>query len=169
MLPKNVLATRGGRLTAFSLLYLSEGIPFGFSATALATYLRQSGLSVAQVGLFIASLYAPWGFKPFWAPVVDLVNLRRWGHYRSWIVGAQIMMILTLALVWFVDPGANVQLLTLLIIVHNVFAATQDIAIDALAVNVLPEHERGTANGFMFGASYLGQALGGSGALWRSK
>ena len=166
MLPKNVLATRGGRLTAFSLLYLSEGIPFGFSATALATYLRQSGLSVAQVGLFIASLYAPWGFKPFWAPVVDLVNLRRWGHYRSWIVGAQIMMILTLALVWFVDPGANVQLLTLLIIVHNVFAATQDIAIDALAVNVLPEHERGTANGFMFGASYLGQAVGGSGALW---
>ena len=38
-------------------------------------------------------------------------------------------------------------------------------AIDALAVRVLPENERGIANGFMFGASYLGQAVGGSGAL----
>ena len=35
MLPKNVLSTRGGRLAAFSLLYLTEGIPFGFSAIAL--------------------------------------------------------------------------------------------------------------------------------------
>lgn len=166
MLPANILATRRGRLTAFSLLYLSEGIPFGFSATALATYLRQSGISIAQVGLFIASLYAPWGFKPLWAPVVDLVNLRRFGHYRAWIVFAQVMMILTLALVWAVDPGANLRLLTLLIVIHNIFSATQDIAIDALAVNVLPEHERGVANGFMFGASYLGQTLGGSGALY---
>lgn len=166
MLPANILATRRGRLTAFSLLYLSEGIPFGFSAIALATYLRQSGISIAQVGLFIASLYAPWGFKPLWAPIVDLVNLRRFGHYRAWIVFAQAMMILTLALVWAVDPGANLRLLTLLIVIHNIFSATQDIAIDALAVNVLPEHERGVANGFMFGASYLGQTLGGSGALY---
>ncbi|MBM4116722.1 MFS transporter [bacterium] len=166
MLPANILASRRGRLTAFSLLYLSEGIPFGFSATALATYLRQSGISIAEVGLFIASLYAPWGFKPLWAPVVDLVNLRRFGHYRAWIVFAQAMMILTLALVWAVDPGTNLKLLTLLIVVHNIFSATQDIAIDALAVNVLPEHERGVANGFMFGASYLGQTLGGSGALF---
>ncbi len=166
MLPKNVLASRSGRLTAFSLLYLTEGIPFGFSATALATYLRQSGLGLAEIGAFIASLYAPWAFKPLWAPIVDLVNVRRFGHFRFWIVGAQIMMILTLLLVWFVDPGANLKLLTLLIIVHNVFAATQDIAIDALAVNVLPEKERGVANGFMFGAAYLGQAIGGSGALF---
>jgi len=166
MLPKNVLASRRGRLTAFSLLYLTEGIPFGFSATALATYLRQSGVGLTEIGLFIGSLYAPWAFKPLWAPIVDLVNLRRFGHFRFWIVSAQTMMILTLLLVWFIDPGANLKLLTLLIIVHNVFAATQDIAIDALAVNVLPEKERGVANGFMFGASYLGQAIGGSGALW---
>lgn len=166
MLPKNVLSSRRGRLTAFSLLYLTEGIPFGFSATALATYLRQSGVGLAEIGLFIGSLYAPWGFKPLWAPIVDLVNIRRFGHFRFWIVSAQIMMILTLGLVWFVNPGSNLKLLTLLIVIHNIFAATQDIAIDALAVNVLPARERGTANGFMFGASYLGQALGGSGALW---
>ena len=30
----------------------------------------------------------------------------------------------------------------------------------------MPEHERGLANGFLFGAFYVGQAIGGSGALY---
>ena len=166
MLPRDVLATKGGRLTAFSLLYLSEGIPFGFSAIAITAYLRQQGVGLTEIGVFTASLYAPWGFKWAWAPLVDLVRIQKWGHRRTWIVFAQCMMIATLGLIWFLDPGANLPFLTMLIAIHNVFAATQDIAIDALAVQVLPPKERGVANGFMFGASYLGQTIGGSGALW---
>lgn len=166
MLPKEILSTRGGRLTAFSLLYLSEGIPFGFSAIALTTYLRQQGISNAEIGIFTASLYAPWGFKWAWAPFVDLIRFAKLGPRRFWIALSQVFMVLTLGMVWVVDPGANLPLLTLLIVIHNVFASVQDVAIDALAVQVLPPEERGTANGFMFGASYLGQFLGGSGALW---
>lgn len=166
MLPKNILETRRGRLTAFSLLYLSEGIPFGFTAVALVTYLRQHGVGLTEIGLFTASLYAPWGLKWAWAPLVDLVRPARFGPRRFWIVTAQTLMTLTLLLVVAIDPGSNLRLLTLLILVHNVFAAMQDIAIDALAVQVLPEHERGTANGFMFGSSYIGQAIGGSGAIF---
>src|SRR4030095_16534453 len=41
----------------------------------------------------------------------------------------------------------------------------QDVAIDALAVEVLPAEERGTANGFMFGGQSVGQAVGGSGIM----
>ena len=166
MLPKNILETRLGRLVAFSLLYLSEGIPFGFSAIALVTYMRQQGVGLTEIGLFTASLYAPWGFKWAWAPFVDLIRVERFGARRFWIVTAQLLMAATLGVVIVVDPVADLKLLTLLIVVHNLFAATQDIAIDALAVQVLPEDERGTANGFMFGASYLGQAIGGSGAIW---
>lgn len=166
MLPKNILETRRGRLTAFSLLYLSEGIPFGFAAVALVTFLRQQGVGLTEIGLFTASLYAPWGLKWAWAPLVDLVRPVRFGPRRFWIVLAQALMTLTLGAVILINPGTNLKLLTLLIVVHNVFAAMQDIAIDALAVQVLPAHERGTANGFMFGASYLGQAIGGSGALF---
>ena len=166
MLPKNILETRRGRLTAFSLLYLSEGIPFGFTAIALVTFLRQHGVGLTEIGLFTASLYAPWGLKWAWAPLVDLVRPARFGPRRFWIVTAQALMTLMLGVVILIKPGTNLKLLTLLIMIHNVFAAMQDIAIDALAVQVLPEHERGTANGFMFGASYLGQAIGGSGAIF---
>lgn len=165
MLPKNILNSKNGRLLAFSLLYLSEGIPFGFSAIALATHLRMSGVGLTEIGVFTASLYAPWGFKWAWAPLVDLIKFKKYGPKRTWIAGAQSMMIGTLGIVVFFDYSTNIQLLTALIVIHNIFAATQDVAIDALAVKVLPENERGVANGFMFGASYLGQAIGGSGAL----
>jgi PAT family beta-lactamase induction signal transducer AmpG len=161
-----LLGTRAGRLLTFSLLYLSEGIPFGFSAIALTVYLRQGGVGLAEIGAFTGSLYAPWGFKWAWAPIVDLVNVRRFGHRRFWIMLAQMLMILTLGMIMFFDVSQNLALLTLLIAIHNVFAATQDVAIDALAIEVLPERERGVANGFMFGSSYLGQAIGGSGALF---
>ena len=42
-------------------------------------------------------------------------------------------------------------------VIVGFFGATQDIAIDALAVNTLPENERATANGFMFAGAYVGQ------------
>ena len=151
---------------AFFLLYLSEGIPFGFTAITMTAYLRRHGVGLEAIGLFAASLYAPWGFKWAWAPLVDLVRFERFGPSRAWIVFAQSMMILTIGVVLFFDPAVQLGLVTSLIIVHNVFAATQDIAIDALAVRVLPENEMGTANGLMFSAAYLGQAIGGSGALF---
>ena len=45
-----LLETRLGRLLVFSLLYLSEGIPWGFSAIALVTYLRRQGVGVGEIG-----------------------------------------------------------------------------------------------------------------------
>ena len=160
------LTSRRGRLAAFFLLYLSEGIPFGFTAVTMTAYLRRHGVGLEAIGLFTASLYAPWGFKWAWAPLVDLVRFERFGTSRAWIVFAQSMMIVTIGVVLFFDPALQLGLVTSLIIVHNVFAATQDIAIDALAVRVLPQNELGTANGLMFSAAYLGQAIGGSGALF---
>jgi MFS family permease len=71
-------------------------------------------------------------------PVVDLVYSDRLGRRRAWIVGCQLMMSLTLLAAWPVDVATNLKLLAAVIIVHNVFAATQDVAIDALAVASCP-------------------------------
>jgi hypothetical protein len=40
----NPLASRSGRLAAFFALYLTEGIPLGFTATAIATQMRRRGI-----------------------------------------------------------------------------------------------------------------------------
>jgi PAT family beta-lactamase induction signal transducer AmpG len=162
----NLLASKRGRLTAFFFLYLTEGIPLGFVATAVATQLRRQGVGPEEIGAFIASFYIPWSFKFVVGPVVDLIHVERWGRRRMWIVGCQCLMVLTLVATVGVDLPDELKLFTILLLVHNVFAATQDVAIDALAVQVLGEHERGLANGLMFGAAYLGQTIGGSGVLW---
>ena len=58
----NPLASRGGRLATFFFLYLTEGIPLGFTATAIATQMRRQGLGPAEIGAFVGSLYLPWAF-----------------------------------------------------------------------------------------------------------
>ncbi len=162
----DLLASKRGRLTAFFLLYVTEGIPLGFTATAIATQMRRQGLDPAAIGLFVGSLYLPWAFKWLAGPFVDTFSSDRFGRRRLWILLMQLGMVATLMVALPVSPTAQLGLFTLIILVHNAFAATMDVAIDALAVNVLPEHERGVANGFMFAGASVGQAIGGSGVLF---
>ena len=162
----NLLATARGRLTAFFLLYLTEGIPLGFAATAVATQLRRQGVGPAEIGAFVGAFYLPWAFKWAYGPVVDVFASARLGRRRGWILGMQVMMVLTLLSTVMLDLPRQLGLFTVILLVHNVFSATQDVAIDALAVNTLQEHERATANGMMFAGASLGQAVGGSGALF---
>lgn len=164
----DLLATKRGRMATFFFLYMTEGIPLGFTATAVATEMRRQGLGPAQVGAFVGSLYLPWAFKFVFGPLVDVLSSDRWGRRRMWIVIAQVMMVLTLMAALPVDFSAQLKLFTLLILVHNAFGATQDVAIDALACGVLKEDERGLANGLMFAGANVGQAIGGSGVLFLS-
>ncbi len=162
----DLLATKAGRLTTFFLLYTTEGIPLGFTATAIATQMRRQGLGPVAIGAFVGSLYLPWAFKWLMGPFVDAFSSDRFGRRRTWIFATQLGMMATLVLAMPIDYVAQLGLFTAIIFLHNAFAATQDVAIDALAVSVLPEHERGVANGFMFAGASVGQTIGGSGVLF---
>ena len=100
-----------------------------------------------------------------WAPLVDLGRSQRFGPSRAWIVSSQTMMILTIAVVLLFDPAAQLGLVTSLIIVHNVVAATQGIAIDALAVRGCRKQLGDGQRAHVRGCVAFGQAIGGSGAL----
>ena len=161
----DLLASRRGRLAAFFLLYLTEGIPAGFTGTAVATQMRRQGLEPAVIGAFIGLLYIPWAVKWAFGPIVDVISSDRWGRRRTWILFTQTMMVATLLVAMPVSFKSHLGLFTGIILALNVFSATQDVAIDALAVNVLSGEERGLANGLMFGGNYVGIAMGGSGVL----
>ncbi len=164
----NLLASTWGRRAAFFFLYVTEGIPLGFTAVAIAAQMRQRGLGPGAIGAFVASLYLPWAWKWAAGPVVDLVYSNRLGRRRAWIVGTQLLMATTLLLAWPIDFVTRLQLFTAIILVLNIFSAVQDVAIDALAVDSVPKEERGVVNGLMFAGSYLGSAIGGSGVLFLS-
>jgi PAT family beta-lactamase induction signal transducer AmpG len=164
----NLLATRHGRLTAFFFLYVTEGIPLGFAATAVATQLRRQGVGPAEIGAFVGSFYLPWAFKWAFGPFIDVFASDRWGRRRGWIIATQVLMSLTLLSTVLLKLPEQLALFTVILLLHNSFGAMQDVAIDALAVNTLHEDERGLANGLMFAGAAIGQAVGGSGVLFLS-
>ncbi len=162
----NLLATRLGRLTAFFFLYVTEGIPLGFAATAVATQLRRQDVGPAEIGAFVGSFYLPWAFKWAFGPFIDVFTSERLGRRRGWILGTQIMLIVTLLACTSLNLPAQLGVLTGVLLIHNSFGAMQDVAIDALAVNTLRADERGLANGVMFAGAAIGTAVGGSGVLF---
>ena len=162
----NLLDSRIGRLTAFFFLYLTEGIPLGFAATAVATQLRRQDVGPAEIGAFVGSFYLPWAFKWAFGPFIDVFTSERLGRRRGWILGTQIMLIITLLACTGLDLPAQLGVLTGVLLIHNSFGAMQDVAIDALAVNTLHADERGLANGVMFAGAAIGSAVGGAGVLF---
>ena len=162
----NLLDTRVGRLVVFFFLYVTEGIPLGFAATAVATQLRRQDVGPAEIGAFVGSFYLPWAFKWAFGPFIDVFTSERLGRRRGWILGTQIMLIITLLACTGLNLPAQLGVLTGVLLIHNSFGAMQDVAIDALAVNTLQADERGLANGVMFAGAAIGSAVGGSGVLF---
>lgn len=162
----NLLATKNGRLAAFFLLYVTEGIPLGFAATAVATQLRRMDVGPAEIGAFVGSFYLPWAFKWAYGPVIDVFTSERFGRRRTWILGTQVLMALTLLATVTLQLPQQLGLFTLVLLLHNSFGAMQDVAIDALACSTLQDDERGLATGFMFSGATIGQMVGGSGVLY---
>jgi PAT family beta-lactamase induction signal transducer AmpG len=163
---RNLLDTRNGRFLTFGFLYVSEGVPYGFTSVAMVAFMRQHGVSLEVIGAFSAALFLPWAFKWVWAPLIDLIRLDRWGGRRAWILGCTTMMLVGLLVVANIDAQQHFLWLLATVIVLNFFCATQDVAIDSLAVSTLRPDERARGNGFMFGGQYLGIMLGGGAAVF---
>jgi MFS family permease len=153
------------RTALFTLLYLSEGAPIGFIWWALPTLLRTAGVDVRRITALTALLVLPWVFKFLWAPLVDALRTPRWG-FRAWIITAQIGMGATLLPLIWLDPIAQFQGWSALLLLHAFCAATQDVAIDAMAINLVPENQRGNLNGCMQAGMLVGRSLFGGGALF---
>lgn len=162
----NLLASRRGRLSAFFFLYVCEGLPLGFATMAVTSELRREGVGPAAIGAFIAALLVPWSLKWLGGPIVDGVRSRRFGHRRAWILGCQLAMVATLAALSRISVSAQIGMATAIFVVHNLFAALQDVAIDGLAVSSIPNEERGLANALMYVGMMCGQALGGPAVLF---
>jgi PAT family beta-lactamase induction signal transducer AmpG len=154
------------RLLLLGGLYFAQGVPWGFVTVALAMRLVSLGLGPSVIGGLVAMATLPWTFKPLLGPLVDRADFGRFGRRRPIIVLSQIAMATTLLALAPIDPTRALPLFAILVIVHNVFGAAQDVASDALAIEILDEHERGRASGFMFASKYGGTLVGGPSLAW---
>lgn len=157
------------RLITFGALYLAQGLPWGFIGTGYAVFLADQGLSNEAMGGAMALAYLPWSFKVLAGPFLDRVANTRFGRRRPFIIGAELLMGLSLLALVPIDPAKNLALFSWVIFAHNVAAALQDVAVDGLAVDLLQDDERGRANSIMWASKSAGVALGGGGGLLLAK
>ena len=151
-------------------LYWAQGLPVGFMTHALPVILRAQGVSLAHIGGF-GLLMLPWSIKIFWATYVDRFALSRLGHYRSWIIPTQLSSVLILIILSFfpiqaLDQPSYLFIFFALLFLMNLTGATQDIATDALAVNLLKNDQQHWGNTFQVIGSRLGFIVGGGAVLW---
>ncbi|WP_349927367.1 MFS transporter [Acinetobacter sp. A1-4-2] len=151
-------------------LYWAQGLPVGFMTHALPVILRAQGVSLAHIGGF-GLLMLPWSIKIFWAPWVDRFGHAASGHYRSWIIPTQLLSVVVLIGLSFLPIQALNQPEYLLaffvaLLSMNLVGATQDIATDGLAVNMLHSQQQHWGNTFQVIGSRLGFIVGGGAILW---
>lgn len=150
------------RMVMLCGMYIAQGIPFGFVTITLVGYMTAADVSTSRIGLMVSIVTWPWSLKWAWGPLIDTVGIPSMGRRRPWILLAQSMMAVTLAAMILIgDVTTAFAALTALVLLHNIFGSLQDVSVDALAVDMLTEQERGRVNGLMYASSYFGSFLGG--------
>lgn len=130
----------------------------------MPTKLRKGGMPTEEVAALVAMLALPWALKFLWAPAIDSLRGPRWG-YRAWISTAQVIMGLTLLPLALLPVEATLSFITLLLLSHAIAAATQDVAIDAYAINTIDPDDRGRTTGWMQAGMLIGRGVFGGLAL----
>ena len=136
------------RIAAVTLQSFSSGLPLGLVWIALPALLTYRGVDIRTVGLFSLA-QAPWTFKFLWSPLMDRFGPRfpRMGRRRSWILVCQLVLAVTILVLAGAGTTADVTVIALLALVIAFGSASQDIVIDAYAVEVLERSEQGLAVG----------------------
>lgn len=154
------------RLASVGLQSFASGLTLGLVWIAIPTWMTQMGVDIKVVGLFTLA-QAPWSFKFLWSPLMDRFPPPFLGRKRGWILISQLVLLgLGLGLAAASNVPPPVGMIGALTLAIGLAAATQDIAIDAYAVEVLQRAEQGAAVGARTGIYRAAMLLAGGGAIW---
>lgn len=145
-----------------SALYISQSVPVSFIKTGFQTYLKNQDIAYDGISGLLGLMLLPWALKFLWAPLIDRYGSSRFGHRKSWLVPLQLGGALVLGLIAFMDIESQLNQIVLLFLFYSFLCATQDIAVDGLAVLALSKKQHGLGNSMQMGGYYLGELLGGA-------
>jgi PAT family beta-lactamase induction signal transducer AmpG len=139
------------------MMYFAQGIPYGLLGITIPAWLASQGVGAADIGSYLAVIILPWAFKLVTGPLMDRYQFRPMGKRRPWVLGAQLGLSLSLLALMLIDnPAEQIGLLMLIGVLINSFAATQDVAVDGMSIDLTPVREQGRLNAFMS----FGKAVG---------
>ena len=153
------------RTAAVALLSFSSGLPLGLVWYAIPDWMRDLGVDIRVVGLFSLA-QAPWAFKVVWSPLMDRYVPPFWGRRRGWMGLTQLLLAaLGLLLAGVGHRPEAIWVVGALALAIAVASASQDIAIDAYAVEVLRPEEQGVAVGARIAFYRAAMAVSGGVAI----
>jgi len=132
------------RLAAIFLLGMASGFPWVLVGSAMSAWLAELGVSRSAIG-FIGGVTVVYAINFLWAPLLDRFRplwLSRLGHRRGWIVLMQLGLLLATLALSQVQPDQMLTLTGVALLAIAVLSATQDIAIDAWRVELIPRADQ---------------------------
>jgi PAT family beta-lactamase induction signal transducer AmpG len=135
------------RTAAVALLSFASGLPLGLVWYAIPDWMRDIGVDIRIVGLFSLA-QVPWAFKVLWSPFMDHYVPPFWGRRRGWMALMQLALAaLSLVLAGVGSHPDAIWVVGAIALAIALASASQDVAYDAYAVDVLREDEQGPASG----------------------
>ena len=139
----------------------SSGLPLFVLYQLVPGWLRDQGVSLAEIGLF-SLIGIPYVWKFIWSPLIDRYSLGSIGRRRSWMLITQLLLLVSIAAFGWVNPTENIWSVAYLAAGVAFFSATQDIVLDAYRRELLPDNELGLGNSIHVPAYRLSGLFPGS-------
>jgi PAT family beta-lactamase induction signal transducer AmpG len=155
------------KVIAMLFLGFSAGLPLFLVFGTLSIWLRREGIDRSTIG-YISWVTLLYGLKFIWAPFVDRLSLpvltNYLGQRRSWMLVAQLGVLLGLWLMASSSPGTQLTPLVLAALFVAFSSATQDISVDAWRIEAVSIDQQGAMAGTYQLGYRLGLILAGGGA-----
>ncbi len=132
------------RLAVIFLLGMASGYPWVLIGSAMSAWLAELGISRSAIGL-IGGVTAMYALNFLWAPLLDRFSpvwLGRLGKRRGWIVAMQFGLLAATLVLSRVQPDAMLLGTGVVLLVIAFLSATQDVAIDAYRVELIPREDQ---------------------------
>ena len=155
------------RYFSFSALYFAQGIPDGILYFGFPAWMAMNGKTPAEIASFVGVLIIPWSFKFIIGPFIDRYTYLPMGRRRPWVLFGQIGIIMSfIGMASIIDPLDHMSQMMVAGVILSFFSAFQDVATDAMAIDILPKEEQARANGLMWGSKTLGVSSSLAAGSW---
>ena len=148
---------------------ISAGLPLLLIFSSLSLWLREAGIDRAAVTYFSWAALG-YSFKFVWAPLVDSLPIpiltRVLGRRRAWMLSSQLMIMLAIVAMAFVDPATQTLIVIAWAAVLLGFSsATQDIVIDAYRIESADTQLQALMSSSYIAGYRVGMLIAGAGSL----
>ena len=157
-----------------TMLFLgfSAGVPILLIFSTLGLWLNEAGVAKSAITYFSWAALG-YSFKFVWAPIIDKLPIpffsQLLGQRRSWLLLSQIMIIIAILMMAFVNPKTDIDALTIMAygaVLLGFSSATQDIVIDAYRIESAEINLQSLLSSTYIAGYRIGMLVAGAGGLY---